>query len=107
VADSVAKFRATFRDRKRRSTDLHHAIIEKEFPFIPDSKISWIEDGDVYSAIRDGRKIELGVRVFPEFTMAQCAILRERLLSGIDPRKVVNFSKEEMEELKRCYIPRA
>jgi hypothetical protein len=82
------------------------AIIEKEFPFIPDSKISWIEDGDVYSAIRDGRKIELGVRVFPEFTMAQCAILRERLLSGIDPRKAANFSNEEMEELKRRYIPR-
>src|ERR1700682_1693078 len=26
-----------------------------EIPFIPDAKISWIEDGDVYSAVRSGQ----------------------------------------------------
>jgi hypothetical protein len=78
---------------------------ETEIPFIPDPKIEWIENGDIYSAIRDGRPIGIGVRVFPKFTMAQNAIVRERLLGGCDPLKAGDFSDEEMEELKRQYIP--
>lgn len=75
-----------------------------EFPFIPDPKISWIEDEKVYSAFRSGREIGPGVRVFPAFTMAQSAIIRERLLAGCDPRKAGDFTEQEMEELKRKYI---
>jgi hypothetical protein len=36
--------------------------------------------------------------------MAQIAMVRERLLSGMDPLKVGNFTDEELEELKRRYI---
>lgn len=78
---------------------------ETEFLFLPDPKISWITDGHHYSAIRNGQKIGPGVRVFPSFSMAQAKIVEGRLLSGIDPRKAVEFTEEEMEELKRRYIP--
>jgi hypothetical protein len=77
---------------------------DKEIPFIPDTKISWIEDGKVYSAFRSGRKIGPGVRVFPAFTIAQSAIVRERLLSGCDPLKAGDFTDEEMEELRQRHI---
>ena len=30
---------------------------ESDFPFIPDPKISWAENGEVYSAVRDGHII--------------------------------------------------
>jgi hypothetical protein len=55
---------------------------EVEVPFIPDPKISWVENGTVYSAVRLGQIIGPGVRAFPAFTMAQNAIVRERLLQG-------------------------
>ncbi|MGY4569827.1 MULTISPECIES: hypothetical protein [Bradyrhizobium] len=74
---------------------------ESDFPFIPDPKISWLEDGDVYSAVRDGRVIGPGVRAFPTFTMARNAIVRERLIAGVDPFKAIEFSDEMMEALKR------
>jgi hypothetical protein len=78
---------------------------EAEIPFIRDSKINWIEDGEAYAAMRNGQKIGPGVRVFPAFTMAQTAIVRQRLLAGVDPRKAGDFSDEDMEKLKRRYVP--
>lgn len=78
---------------------------ETEIPFIPDPRITWIEDGQHYSAVRDGKVIGVGVRVFPAFTMAQGAVVQERLLSGINPLTAGNFTDEEMDELKRKYIP--
>jgi hypothetical protein len=77
---------------------------EAEIPFIPDPKISWMEHGEVYSAIRNGQVVGPGVRVFPAFTMAQNAIVRERLLAGGDPLKAGDFSEAEMDELKRQHI---
>src|SRR5216683_1538176 len=77
---------------------------EVEVPFIPDPKISWVEDGKVYSAVRLGQIVGPGVRVFPAFTMAQNVIVRERLLLGVDPLEAGNFTDEEMAELKRQYI---
>lgn len=77
---------------------------EVEVPFIPDPKIGWVENAKVYSAVRPGQIIGRVVRVFPVFTMAQNAIVRERLLSGIDPLKAGDFTDEEMAELKRRYI---
>jgi hypothetical protein len=79
---------------------------ETELHFIPDPKINWIETGEVYSAVRDGQVIRIGVRTFPSFTMARCAILRERLLAGIDPSSAIQFSEELMEKLKREHIDR-
>jgi hypothetical protein len=78
---------------------------EVDIPFIPDSKISWVEDGKVYSAVRLGQIVGPGVRVFPAFTMAQNAIVRERLLSGMDPLKAGEFTDEELDLLKRQHIP--
>jgi hypothetical protein len=77
---------------------------EAGIPFIPDPKISWIEDGEVYSAVRNGQVVGPGVRMFPAFTMAQNAIVRERLLAGVDPLKAGDFTDEEMAELERQYI---
>lgn len=77
---------------------------EIEFLFISDPKITWIKDGKVYSPIRDGRVIGPGLRAFPRFTMARNAIVRERLLAGVDPFSAIEFSDEEMEELKREHI---
>lgn len=80
---------------------------EAEIEFIPDPKISWVEDGEVYSAVRDGQVVGIGVRAFPSFTMARNAIVRERLLAGIDPYKAIQFSDEDMKMLKRQHIERA
>jgi len=77
---------------------------ETEFPFIPDPKISWIENGKVYSAIRGGQIIGPGVRKFPAFTMARNAVVRERLLAGVNPFKACEFTDEEMKELKRQHV---
>ena len=74
---------------------------ESDLPFIPDPQISWLETGDVYSAVRGGRVIGPGVRAFPKFTMARNAIVRERLVAGVDPFKAIEFSDEMMEALKR------
>jgi hypothetical protein len=77
---------------------------EAEFPFIPDPKITWVEDGQYYSAVRNDGVIGIGVRAFPAFTFAQTAIVRERLLAGMDPLKVGDFTDDELQELKRRYI---
>ena len=67
--------------------------------------INWVEDGEHYSAIRNDKIVGVGVRVYPAFTMAQNAIVHERLLAGSNPFEVGDFTDEEMEELKRKYIP--
>jgi hypothetical protein len=77
---------------------------EAELPFIPDPKISWIENGEVYSAVRDGRVIGPGIRAFPAFTRARNAIVRERLLAGVDPFRAIEFTDEMMETLKREHV---
>jgi hypothetical protein len=78
---------------------------ETEIPFIPDPKISWVEDGSVYSALRLGQIIGPGVRVFPAFTMALNAIVRERLIAGVDPLRAGDFTDSEIEDIKRQHIP--
>jgi hypothetical protein len=78
---------------------------EAEIPFIPDPKISWIEDGEVYSAMRSGQIVGSAVRKYPAFTMALSAIVRERLLAGCDPHKAGDFTDKEIDELRRQYIP--
>jgi hypothetical protein len=80
-------------------------FVEREIPFIPDPKISWVKDGEAYSALRNGGKIGSGVRTFPAFTIARNAIIRERLIAGVDPLKAGDFSDDEMTDLRRRYIP--
>jgi hypothetical protein len=80
---------------------------EAEFPFIPDPKISWIETGEVYSAVRDGHIIGVGVRACPGFTMARNAIVRDRLLSGLDPLEAGELSDEIIETLMREFVDNA
>jgi hypothetical protein len=78
---------------------------DPEIPFIVDLKIEWKEDGNVYSAWRDGERIGVGVRAYPALTIAQTAIVTERLRAGVDPDKAQDFTEEDMERLKRVYTP--
>ncbi|SEI22559.1 hypothetical protein [Tardiphaga sp. OK245] len=80
------------------------SIKEMKIPFIRDPKISWVEDGDVYSAIRNDHVIGHGVRMFPAYTAAQTAVFRDRLLAGIDPFIATYFTDQELEDLKERYI---
>jgi hypothetical protein len=77
---------------------------EADLKFIPDPKISWIEDEEGYSAVRDGQIIGPGDRILPALTKAQNAIVRGRMLAGADPFKAGEFTDEEVEELKRQHI---
>ncbi|MFO0991881.1 MAG: hypothetical protein U1E67_08130 [Hyphomicrobiales bacterium] len=79
---------------------------DHDLHFIPDQKVSWRKDIDGYVAIREGEVIGEWLRIFPEFTMARIAIIRERLLSGIDPIRAIDFGNDEFEVLKQRYIPR-
>jgi hypothetical protein len=58
----------------------------------------------VYSAFRGGHIIGPGVRAFPEYMMAANAIIRERMLAGVDPSRAGDFTQAEMETLKRKYV---
>lgn len=62
---------------------------ENPFAFIPDPKIEWREEGDYRQAYRDGVKIGPGVRTDPAGTLAEIDIIRQRLLSGMNPYKAV------------------
>jgi hypothetical protein len=77
---------------------------ELDFPFIPDPEIGWIENRNVYSAVRGGHSIGRGVRAYPAFTMARNAIVRERLLAGVDPFEAIELTDELMEALKREHV---
>lgn len=76
---------------------------DDRFLFVPDDKIEWIEDGDVFRAIRNGQSVGPGVRIHPQFTMAQSQMVRSRLLAGASPTEAMKFTKEEFEVLKSKY----
>jgi hypothetical protein len=61
---------------------------ERQFRFVPDSKITWSDgpNGTVVSE-RDGRPLELRVRMDPERTIQQCNDIRALVVKGIDPMK--------------------
>lgn len=80
---------------------------ETEIPFIPDSNISWVETGGVYSAIRNGQKIGPGVRAYPDFSLARIEITRSKLLAGIDPAKAMELTQEELKDLKQKYVDKS
>jgi hypothetical protein len=80
------------------------SLRDAEFSFIPDPKINIQKVGDIYSVVRDGHEIGPGVRLHPDFTMAQNRIIRERLLAGADPDKARNFTEKEFDALKRAHI---
>lgn len=57
------------------------------FPFIPDPLIEWRQEGPVRRAYRKGYKIELGVRSDPVESMRVTAVVRARVLAGMDAQK--------------------
>lgn len=77
---------------------------ETEIFFVPDPNISWIETGDVYSPVRNGQIIGLGVRRFPAFTRAMNDAVSTRLLAGMDPYRAMEFSQEEMALLQAKHL---
>ena len=79
-------------------------IDEGEFPFMPDPQIVWEKDQEKYIAKKQGYKIGIGVRLFPEFTLARLELVRKRLRSGLHPVEASIFSDGELAELKAKYI---
>jgi len=64
---------------------------ENPFDFIPDPKIEWREDGDHFTAYRDGMPVGPGVRSDPVKATADTAELRARLLSGMNPYSAMQY----------------
>lgn len=62
---------------------------ENSFDFIPDPKIEWRDEDDYREAYREGVCIGPGLRSNPEKTLAQLAVIRTRLISGMNPYKAV------------------
>ncbi|WP_234052600.1 MULTISPECIES: hypothetical protein [unclassified Xanthobacter] len=65
------------------------AYVEKTFDFIPDDKIEWRVDGEHMAPFRDGVEVGRGVRTDAAATIAELEVLRQRLLSGMNPYKAV------------------
>lgn len=64
---------------------------ENPFPFIPDAKIEWRDEGDYRVPYRDGVEIGPGVRADPEMTLTELAKVRARLESGMNPYKAIQM----------------
>lgn len=62
---------------------------ESPFDFIPDSKIEWCEQGEKYTAYRDGVRIGKGIRSSPTQALADLMVIKQRLLSGMNPYEAV------------------
>ncbi len=67
-------------------------VPESQFEFFPDSEIEIREERGRHAYYRDGVKIGVGVRTDPSQTIATAKIVRERLLSGMDPYEAVRLS---------------
>jgi hypothetical protein len=50
--------------------------------FIPDTEIEWVEEGNRYIAVRNGLRIDAGVRLYPEDKLAECKKLLALINSG-------------------------
>ena len=57
--------------------------------FIPDPRIEWRQDCEDHQAYRDGVRLGVGVRTDPAETMRLIALVRERLLAGMDPQRAM------------------
>jgi len=66
-------------------------VPESQFEFLPDPKIEIREENGHNSYYRDGVKIDAGVRADPSQTIAHAKVVRERLLSGMDPYEAVRL----------------
>ena len=62
---------------------------ENPFNFIPDPKVEWREEGDYLTAYRDGVAVGKGVRADPADALKVLAVVRERLLSGMNPYEAI------------------
>jgi hypothetical protein len=61
------------------------------FPFVPDPKIEWREEGGFRIFYRDNEKIGRGVRAYPAKAIDELTALKERLLSGKNPFDAVKI----------------
>lgn len=92
---------------------LHHSVVEQNgkflcltptpldsgvsFPFIPDDKILWKDEGATRFAYRNGRQIGPGIREDAECTLAEIKYVQVRLeegMSAIHAGDLENFRKE-------------
>lgn len=61
------------------------------FNFRPDPAIEWREEGGFRVAYREGHPIEPGVRCDPEQSRKDIALVRQRLLSGMNPYEAMKI----------------
>lgn len=61
------------------------------FDFKPDPAIEWREEGEYRVAYRGGQAIEPGVRRDPAKSRREVSIMRERLLSGMNPYEAMKL----------------
>ncbi len=67
-------------------------VPDRSFRFRPDPKIEKrIGEGNRWSWYRAGVQIRAGVRQNPTQTIANAALVRERLISGMDPYEAVQL----------------
>jgi len=72
-----------------------HFNLVDTIEFIPDSQITWHEGPDGRATpLRNGQPIPKVLRTNPRKRIAQVAILRQRLLSGMDPMKALSLPPE-------------
>lgn len=62
---------------------------ERTFDFIPDDKIEWRDEGDYRVPYRDGVEIGVGVRSDPAKMIDEMKVIKERLMSGMNPYQAV------------------
>lgn len=68
-----------------------------KFDFIPDPKIEWREEGEYRNSYRDNVEIGVGLRSDPKRTLKRNSIMKDRLLSGMNPYKALSSPIKEEE----------
>jgi hypothetical protein len=80
-------------------TPVDEALVpERTFRFRPDPKIEIRVEGDRRTFYRDGVQIGPGVRQDPAKTLAYGEMVRQRLLSGMDPYEAVRLPQEMIKD---------
>lgn len=71
--------------------------VPEVFPFLPDNKITWKEEGEpsVRRFYRDGWPIPVGVRTDPLFTIGVSERMKQRLLTGMKPWDAMRLADQE------------
>lgn len=62
---------------------------ERTFDLIPDDKIEWRDEGDYRVPYCDGVEVGVGVRSDPAKMIDEMKVIKERLMSGMNPYEAV------------------